>query len=278
MTISEMAPIPSGGSVDKLARYKWTLKDVPGQYRLIDKAALRINGDYQRESSAKRIAALRADWSWVACGALIVGKRRGAMWVIDGQHRLLAAMARSDIQLMPCLIFPTDDVEEEAAGFISANVNRKSMGMFDRWRALLIAGDQTAIRIDRVLEDAGVKVRRTTSIAAPMTCAFAGACYREAGADFEAFEEAIKLSAELCQTTCLREPLFSGLVYLHGHGIDLRDRRFRQRVMQSGIERLMSAIGRACAFYARGGPKVYATGILQEVNRNLQHKIAMDAA
>lgn len=87
----------SSNTVTKVERFGWTIKDAPGVMTLLDKKVLQIHQDYQRQAIVSKIRAITATWSWVACGAIIVGKRCGEYWVIDGQHRVLAARQRADI-------------------------------------------------------------------------------------------------------------------------------------------------------------------------------------
>lgn len=52
----------------------------------------------------------------------------------------------------------------------------------------------------------------------------------------------------------------------------LNDRRLSKRLMEIGAQRLLDGATRAAAFYARGGPKVFADGMLQEINKGLHGK------
>jgi len=274
--VFEHSPTFGGRSMDKIQKHGWSLKDEPGIYRMIRKGSLKVNDNYQRQTSVARIAAIRAEWSWVACGALTVARRGNDLWVMDGQHRLNAALARSDIVELPCLVFETTDVTEEAAGFLSANVNRKQMATFERWRALLVSGDPLAMKIEAVFIRCGVKPRSSGNLHSSRSLAFLGTCVREAERDFQSFETVIEIVAALCATRSIPEKLFAGLIYLKGKGLDLTNARVLQRLNSVGVNKMLDGAERAAAFYTRGGAKVWAAGILEEINRNLQKKITLE--
>ena len=63
----------------KVDRYKWKLVDLPGKVHLIHKDELHIDPAYQREASLGKIRAIAGKWSWIACGAIIVGQGMDAI-------------------------------------------------------------------------------------------------------------------------------------------------------------------------------------------------------
>jgi len=86
----------------KIERYGWTVQDGQGELRLISKHDLAVDyASYQRIANNAKTLVLARDWSWIACGALIVASRGGALHVVDGGHRLVAAMKRDDITMLP---------------------------------------------------------------------------------------------------------------------------------------------------------------------------------
>lgn len=117
--MSKMETVNIGASklTSKIDRYGWTVKDKPGEMKMLHKSVLKVHPSYQRHALKQKIASIASSWSWVAAGAIIVGERGGEYWVIDGQHRVLAAHNRADIDKLPCIIFVTDDVKQEARGF-----------------------------------------------------------------------------------------------------------------------------------------------------------------
>src|ERR1700733_15886897 len=78
---------------------------------------LYVDSRYQRNTksraSEKNLEHLKDNFSWAYCGALIVcfvpAEKKFA--VIDGQHRLKAAIARKDIDQLTCAIVKGLDFE-----------------------------------------------------------------------------------------------------------------------------------------------------------------------
>src|SRR5689334_6103185 len=82
---------------------KLTTRDRPGEFAMIDKTKLNVDLSYQRKTTKSRVDKIREEWSWIAFGAVSVALRGDGEWfVMDGQHRVLAAMMRDDIKEVPC--------------------------------------------------------------------------------------------------------------------------------------------------------------------------------
>lgn len=261
-------------TVTKVERFGWTIKDAPGVMTLLDKKVLQIHQDYQRQAIMFKIRAITTTWSWVACGAIIVGKRCGEYWVIDGQHRVLAAQQRADIAALPCLVFETESVQQEARGFLDANGGRKPISSIDKFRASIAAGDETAQYVSSLFDDLGITPQRHANKALEIrSVTWAMSCARE---NREAFEVVMRLAAEMCQEIPICEMLLGGLYYLQTHStISLRDKRLRDRLKKIGVTRLIEGAKRAAAYFTKGGAKVWANGMLEELNKGLRDKITI---
>ena len=149
--------------VDKVSRYKWKIRNEPGEFHLIPKGELNVDHSYQRSKiNRKRVVDISRCWDWVACGVLAVSLREdNSWWVIDGQHRKLAADLRSDITTLPCLVFEADSVKDEALAFLAINTGKVGVGGLDRYRAMLRAGNSSAVGLNAVLESTGHKAGAT---------------------------------------------------------------------------------------------------------------------
>jgi len=256
----------------KIERYGWTLKDSPGEMRRLNKNVLQVHPAYQRHAVETKIKMIAAAWSWVACGAIIVGNRGGEYWVIDGQHRVLAARRRADIDSMPCLVFETESVEQEAQGFLDANTGRKPVSSIDKFRASIASGDETAKYVDALFSELGITPRATAS--KPLEIKSMAWALARARENREAFDVVVRMAADLCKETIVHEMLLDGLYYLHTNSeTNLGDKRMRDRLKKIGAGRLMEAAKRASAYFARGGAKVWADGMLSELNKGLRNKI-----
>src|SRR5512134_3578070 len=136
--------------LDKVARYNWTIRNAPGEFLMIPKTELEVDPAYQRNKiNQRRVDTLTRTWDWIACGCLVVALRDDNTWfVMDGQHRKLAADQRSDIRELPCLVFETTSRRQEAVSFLAINQGRVGVGSLDRYRAQLLSGDTTASAVE----------------------------------------------------------------------------------------------------------------------------------
>lgn len=146
----------NGKKMNKIDMYKWKIRGNPGEFAWIDKADLAVDHSYQRENiNNLRVNEFASNWDWVKCGVLIVVIRNDQWFVIDGQHRKLAADKRSDIKELPCMIFELEGQNQEAQAFVDINTNKTSVASFDRFRAMIVAGDQTAIELNDLMKTTG---------------------------------------------------------------------------------------------------------------------------
>ena len=75
------------------------------------------------------------------------------------------------------------------------------------------------------------------------------------------------------------EKLLDGVWYIHRHVAGgLSDARLSRRLRDIGPRRLTESAIRAAAYYARGGAKVFASGMIEEINKNLRSKFTLEAA
>jgi hypothetical protein len=130
---------------------------------------LLIEPSYQRAADSRQsqrmIGTIAANWDWRLCQPLMVSRRADALWVIDGQHRLLAARARGDLPHLPCSVASYDDAAQEAEVFVRANQGRKALTVLDLFRASCASGDGWANQAAELIEDAGLSVSTHTNTA-----------------------------------------------------------------------------------------------------------------
>ena len=125
---------------------------------------LHVDDSYQRSieggASQKLIVKIAENWDWRLCLPLLVSRRQGQLYVIDGQHRLEAARLRGDIRDIPVVVFDFDDPKAEAELFVQANRARRPMQKLDDFHADLAAGGADSVAINKVVNDAGLIVGR----------------------------------------------------------------------------------------------------------------------
>lgn len=267
--------------VDKVKRYGWSVQDAPGDMRLLHKDMLQIHPAYQRDLVPQKVSEISAAWSWVALGALVVGERGGEFWVIDGQHRAAAAKRRSDITHLPCVVFKTTDVKQEARGFLTIQTMRKPVTAVAKQKAMVTAGDEVAGFVQQTVEALGLQIRPTAGKAGELKCV--GWCLKRAADDRETFVKVLRLGAALCtqDNMPVAERVLEGLWVLNDKcGSGLADPRFVKRLHERGGRVLLDAANKAAAYYSSGGGRIWAQGMLGELNKGLQERrrFTMDGA
>lgn len=264
------------GGMDKIKRYGWKVQDQPGELMLLDKNELRIP-PYQRELNHKKALEIVSAWSWVALGAIVVGQRDDEYWVIDGQHRVAAALRRSDVTTLPCVVFRTNDTKEEARGFLSIQTCRKPIAALDKQKAMVTAGDEIAGFVDKTLASLGIEAKKR-AYAGQIKCL--GWCLRRAAEDKTAFRAVLSLVKTISDKDdmSLQEKLLEGIWYLNQKcGDGLNDPRLVTRIREKGARKLLDAAIRASAYHTRGGSQVWGMGMLEEINKGLRNRFEVNA-
>jgi hypothetical protein len=157
---------------------------------------LQIDSTYQRTIETDRsrtlINRIAQAWDWNLCQPLAVAKRGdGSLMVVDGQHRLAAARLRNDIWDLPCVVTAYDGAGEEAAAFVALNQQRRPLSKLELFKASLVAGDEEARAVMRLIEGAGLSLAQHTNWVAWRPGALANisgirACYRGNGPEVTA--------------------------------------------------------------------------------------------
>lgn len=255
--------------LDKITRYGWTVTDAPGRLEMVSKVSLIVDRDYQRDVSGHdaKVNRIAAEWSWVACGAIIVGLRDGKNHVIDGQHRVLAALKRSDIQYLPCVVFETQTQKEEAAGFIRANRNRKPMTAIQSFRAELMAGSACAKKAADMIDDAGLAL---SGHSAAGTFSAVGALKRAIDVDASAMDRAWPFLVEVFRDSSIHSYALRGCHYLERRldGETLSDPFWIDKGVKVGRDAILKSMNAAAAYRGATGDAVWADGIMSALNRN----------
>jgi hypothetical protein len=115
---------------------------------------------YQRAANERRIRKISANWDWDMMEPLVVSIRQGqpdegSYFVVDGQHRFLAALrVFGEDQEVPCIIVHMT-LDQEALRFARQNENRRNVHTRDLFRAKIQANDPEALDIKDAVETAG---------------------------------------------------------------------------------------------------------------------------
>lgn len=266
--------------LDKVQRYGWVTAHAQGRFEMINKRLLHVNTEiYQRDAAKAKVLELASNWSWIACGALIVAERDGVFWVADGQHRKLAADKRSDIKELPCMVFKVASVKDEAKAFLVTNANRKPVSALGKFKAQIAAGDETAKIVNQVIASAGLRL--ATASKEQRDFKAVALAMELAKKDADGFSDVMHLAGEMSVTekTPVHKRLVEGLYYLHNR-IDggVNNTRLRARIKQVGISGLVEGANKAAAYYGKADAKTLAEGMLQAINVRLQKRFEFSGA
>lgn len=276
MKNEERAPLPGGGSADKAEKFGWMVVDQRGVHISISKHALTIDPSYQRGTSNRRALQIAREWSWLACGAIVVAFRDDKFYVVDGGHRVAAALKRSDIDELDCLVFETETVAQEAAAFLRGNKMRSAVRAVDQFRAALASGDELALSVNAMLKRHG---RAPLDYSSPNGVACLSTIMRLAARSVPRLEVVFAAVSQLYNGRRLSGRAVDALFYIDECliGDSISSRRFRDRLFAIGAASVEEAMSQAAAFYACGGPKVFAAGIIERMNKGLRNRFTLGA-
>lgn len=258
-------------------RYNLTVVDQPGEFKMINKHKLMIDRSYQRNASKGRVKLINKDWSWLACGVIIVASREEGLFVVDGQHRVLAALSRADIEMLPCMIFKVDEIKEEAKGFLTAQVGRKSLTSYDKFAAQIIAGDENAIFVKQLLDKYDLVSGNTSSTSDGKTVKCLYCMMQWASYNKSVFEQVWPLIVEVCKGNIIKDRIVSGFAYLanHADGEGILTPYWKQKIISIPYQKYVEGIRKAMGYYGSGGERTHATGIIDVINHGRRTKIKL---
>lgn len=195
--------------------------------------------------------------------------------MIDGGHRVCAARKRSDIVSLPCVVFKTKDRVEDATGYIAINTLRKPMAVYDKFRGLLAKKDPIALATHDLIVSGGRSASKSGS-STTVRCLAVIMYYIEKSPDI--LKRIWPLITAISDKKEIPEMLISGLAYIESNldeGVSLTDKELSSRVRSVGQDGLITGAKKASAYYARGGAKVFAQGMLDELNKRRRTHITL---
>lgn len=249
------------------------------EFKYIAKGTLQVDiPHYQRPTSEAKSGEISRKWSWLACGALVVALRpRTGYWAIDGGHRVMGAMKRSDIQDLPCLIWRMNDIVAEAEGFKKINTHRRFVGIADLFNAQVTSENPHALIIEELLESIG---RTHTPGQTGVSCL--SVLYMQLKTGREADLRRIwPLLHALHGNSTITEHMTAALCYIENHlkdGQSLMEPRWKNRILGLGMAELMVASQKASQFWGKGSAKVHANGILMRLNKQMKTQLVLREA
>ena len=255
----------------KVEKFGWTVIDAPGKYLMIRKNKLKVNKQYQRPVNNRFALQIAAKWSWVSCGTLAVVNSNGEYFIIDGQHRKIAADKRDDIRDLPCIVYELDGLKEEAEVFLTINKNRKRLSRFDELNPKYIIGDECIVELSELLEESDC---RFSTSRGPGTVSFLASLEKSYATNSNLTKSLWPLYLESQKGEILDGNIWTGLFYIYRqHPIEPND---IEKLQKAGKLKILQSINKAKAFYNKGGERTNAMGILQILNHGKAEKNRID--
>jgi len=246
------------------------ISDKQGVLGSLNKDILLVDHTYQREPNARLVEAISEKWKWSVAGCITVSKRGNDYYVIDGQHRVLAAKNIPEITHLPCIIYDNMAVEQEAATFYEVDSMKKSLSAVEKFKALVRAGDETAVYVNNRVESYNFRVASSGS----NTVNCINYMTKAAKMSKTRFERVLSVCAQLCKYSQIPAAIFKGLNLLD-QKFELSDKKLIARILEIGKTELMASI--KLSMYKNGSmhEKACALGIVEAVNKGLRQKFEL---
>lgn len=257
---------------DKVKHYKWRDSGTKGELMWVPKGDLHVDHSYQRDAKDSRSLAIARDWWWMACGTVSVARRAdGLLVVFDGQHRVAAAMKRSDITHMPCIVFDSDGVEEESSAFLWMNTGRKPVTAVEKFRSKITSGDEVSVAVEKLVSTSR---RRVASNVSPSTIGCIAALEHCSRKNHAALERIFPIALELCEGSPLHKHVVAGLhsieCYHEEDSITISRDPWRSRIISIGFDSLMRSMRNTALARGSNNEAAWAIGIALAVNKGMR--------
>lgn len=135
-----------------------------GTRQSIPLSDLKAHPKAQRNFDAGHAAQMVAAFDPALLGTITVARtKRGALWIVDGQHRTAATLQWLDgdkTQCIECNVIDVESDEDAAKLFLGLN-NHKSVQSLDKFLVRVVACDPVALGIVATLESVGLRVHRS---------------------------------------------------------------------------------------------------------------------
>lgn len=210
---------------------KWAESGISGIHCSLQVDTILVDHTYQRGQVAReKIMSIAKSFNWTAFGELVIAERpNGDKFVIDGQQRLAAAKLRGE-RFVPCMVFRSSDIKEEAQSFISSNINRTNVPSLYKFKAGVIAGNQPEIDINHWLDSMGLSVGEKAS---SRTIDFVANLLATWKTESRACKNAIVLQHNINRDEdCFNCLVHKGLWFLYTKGIPVHD--YTKKLIEKG--------------------------------------------
>lgn len=241
-----------------------------GQLLNIRKAILTVDETYQRSASRALVRKIQQNWSWPAAASITVSLRDGVYHVVDGQHRVLAAMNKPEITHLPCIVFENLTVIDEARQFAMLNKVRRNITSVELFHADVAGADELAMYVNNRLH--AFKFRVDTKGANTAACV--KPMLKLAAKSKPSFDRVLSACARLFKNGKIIGQVFEGLAYIDSK--DPLDPRLVERLLDVGVDKIRTGITQQTIASANRHVRTLARGIVDTANKNLRHKFDIE--
>ncbi len=267
-----------GRNISREPRHFVPLKNTPGELIKLDKKELHIDQKYQRKINQAVIHRIANNWSWIACGVLLVSLRSDGSghFIVDGQHRWEAAKLLNNVKELPCLVFELNKIEDEAIGFLAANTERRILKIEDQFNALLLTDDPVAKTVEQLARQAGRHIGKPSD---KTHIACVGALMRAVRIDQQAIERVWPIISRLTQDQPLSGMLVTGIFSLERRmpkNHSLSELRWSDRLRSIGSEALLHSIKAMSGIEGKSNERVWGQGIFRALNKGMRNPLHID--
>jgi hypothetical protein len=127
------------------------VQSTPGmQLELVNVSDLQLS-EYQRKTKEWHVARLAKNFDPIKAGVIVVSKRDGKYYLIDGAHRVIA-MRKRQFPVCPAIVLTGLTAEQEADYFRKQGENTCVLSQYEKFKAGIYAVDPIDIEIDQIVK------------------------------------------------------------------------------------------------------------------------------
>lgn len=131
---------------------------VKSRRQMVKVRELHVDPNYQRGLKQARITSMARNWDELLAEEIKVSQRAdGSLWLIDGQHRMNAALL-AGVEQLYAMVMTGLTLEQEADLFVRGTKQRLGFNSLEEWKAGLSAGYPDVVAINSVVERLGGRV------------------------------------------------------------------------------------------------------------------------
>lgn len=244
-----------------------------GELRVVPINVIRLDRSYQRDTNSHWVQQ-HLPFDPQKAGAIVLSSRMGGPWCIEGGHRVELARA-SGVSSINAFVIDGLSKADEARLFVMYQRERRNLTSWDLWRAMLESGDEEAMALNRIVNNAGFRISKTAHGPDNITAVDSLRYIQRYGGD-DLVSRTLGLIRDiwLGEDKAVSGPNLKGLaLFLHSSGQQPSFQRERLvRVMQTFAPMKVGRLAQAIADKRNAttaGPANFAEALLAEYNKML---------